>query len=227
MISYVNSSVKIGSDSNSSSKTSAALSVTSGNLIVFAIKYFGSVGTEVITGISDTVGTTYSVVQGISGNEIWYGFANGTNGTNILTVSFSANVADNGTIVSQYSGVNSYDTTSTTISPSATNVTSQSSSITTTVNNELVVEVIGIRVQTATYTATTGYSLRQSTTDNNNQSTFGLFDNLVASPGSQTVGVTSISPSSQDVRISLATFIPNISKLTGISTIQGLSSITF
>jgi len=107
-IAYVNSSVFQGSGSAQTSLATAALNVTTGNLIVVTVS-INSSGT--VSSISDTAGNTYHQATGCyetysssNASDIWYAYNVTGNANNVVTVVVSANVNYNAVSQIQYSG---------------------------------------------------------------------------------------------------------------------------
>ena len=72
------------------SVTDLTLNVTSGNLIVVQIR---CAQTTFVTSIADTVGTTYRRALHVTNLTVWYGFAAGTNASNVITPTYAAGVS--------------------------------------------------------------------------------------------------------------------------------------
>lgn len=100
---FVNSSATFAAGS-STTVASAATSLTTGNLIVAQVRHPGTVSS-----VADTAGNTYVLADNTptasfgTKFEVWYCLNATGNASNVVTVTFSASIANRGLITAQYS----------------------------------------------------------------------------------------------------------------------------
>src|SRR5580692_1006671 len=107
-ISFVNAAANFNG-SSAASIAAPATSLTAGNLIVVAVR-FGSTNIANVSGISDTAGNAYrfvvSTISNSAGVGLWYSANVSGNASNVVTASFSPNLAATSIVTMQFSGLN-------------------------------------------------------------------------------------------------------------------------
>ena len=201
-IAYVNGSVFNGSGSNVSTMATAALNVTTGNLIVVTVSM--NVSNDTVTSVNDTAGNTYHqatgcYIGGNGGSDIWYAYNVTGNASNVVTVVIGS-AGNYGAVTQlQYSGAGTTSAVFQTCgNGSTTSGTATSSSFNPSIANG--VNVVNEYVQgSTTITQNGGYTAR-----NTGWATADLYP---ASSGAQTASYNT-SPSGNNAFINVASFAP-------------------
>ncbi len=165
-IAYVNSAISANADGTSSTtiSSSAGIAVSAGNVLVVGVRSAINPLTSA-TVITDTAGNTFHFLGNEASTAYWYAYNVIANASDIITATFPSSTTYRELIVGQYSGLdpNPLDATAMGITPSSTTPTT--SSFSTIQPNEVIVCVLDVEVGSTTWTAGSGYTIRNQTGD--------------------------------------------------------------
>lgn len=187
-ISFVQSPIPANSASVTSVAQAYGSANTAGNMLVAV--FFTGVGS--VPTISDTQGNTWILGfsqptndGGLALLRVWFAL-NCKGGANTVTAQRNATAGNSGMIIAEYSGVNTFDKSA---SAGGNSTAPNSSAVTTTVTNELILGAFETNAAGLTGlvvgTGGAGTQTRQ-----NLQATMGLADNIVSSIGSYSASAT-------------------------------------
>ena len=201
---------------------SFASPVTSGNLVVVGITAYGQ--TLAANNFTDNKGNTYTkAVESINGSDhaaIYYA-KNVTGGSSFQVSS----IADGTIAIHEYSGVaSSTIPLDKTISSTGTSNAPSSGSVTTATSSELYFGLAWSQGQGDTWTAGSGYTLRQTETDNNTYERLATEDAVIASASTTAARFTT--STSNLWAAALATFQPALGGSSGSTSADATSSQT-
>jgi hypothetical protein len=174
-IAYVNSGTgRDYSGPTSAALTAAATSLTAGNAIIVAARFFDTTSTVVVSSVTDTAGNTYGAgpAKLTSGGAeqliIWFALNTLGHASNVVSVNLSAAVQFWGVVTAQYSDLataSAYDTTANATSGGGTMTTG---AFTTDTADELLFAVAQVAGTGRTWTPTAGggYTIRAQDADN-------------------------------------------------------------